>query len=162
MKMKKKFAALVLFGIAFGFVEAAVVSYLRLLLNYNNSYLHNGYTVLLNLGFIAFVNPKSPLLHSLPINSTETVREFATIIMLLSISFLAGKTLKQRIAAFMIAFSTWDIFYYVFLNVITGWPKSLFDIDVYFLIPVTWVGPVITPVIISLLLFITGTILYKK
>ena len=41
------------------------------------------------------------------------------------------------------AFGIWDIFYYVFLKIIYDWPKSLFDWDILFLIPLPWWGPVI-------------------
>jgi len=158
--MAKKLFFLILFGIAFGFVEAAVVFYLRLLLHYNSGYLQDGYKVLLNIGFIAFVYPSKPILQTAQVTLAETVREFATIIMLISVSYLSAKYLLQRVGAFLISFALWDIFYYVFLRLLTGWPKSLFDTDIYFLIPVAWIGPIITPLIISSLLFILGTALY--
>ncbi|MCK4855811.1 MAG: hypothetical protein KAT31_16140, partial [Bacteroidales bacterium] len=44
----------------------------------------------------------------------------------------------------------WDIFYYVFLWLLIGWPPSLMTYDVLFLLPSTWIGPVITPLIVSL------------
>ena len=56
------------------------------------------------------------------------------------------------------AFGVWDIWYYIFLRQITGWPSSLLDWDVLFLIPLPWWGPVIAPVSISLLLILGGTI----
>ena len=37
-------------------------------------------------------------------------------------------------------------FYYLFLIPLTGWPKSLLDWDILFLLPVPWWGPVIAPV----------------
>jgi hypothetical protein len=51
---------------------------------------------------------------------------------------------------FLYAFAIWDIFYYVFLYVLLGWPESLFTWDILFLIPVPWVGPVICPCLVSL------------
>jgi len=89
-------------------------------------------------------------------------REAATIIMLLTVAYISATNWKQRIGAFLITFAFWDIFYYIFLKYLTGWPKSLFDIDVYFLIPVPWIGPVITPIIIFMILAIIGTKLYLK
>lgn len=160
--MSKRLIFLIIFGIGFGFVEAAVVFYLRLLLNYGTGYLQDGYKVLLNLGIIAFVNPNSPILKTAQITSTEITREFSTLLMLIVISYLAGNNLKQRVGAFMVTFAIWDIFYYVFLYLLAGWPKSLFDMDVYFLIPVAWVGPVITPLVMSSLLFIIGAIMYLE
>lgn len=160
--MLKKLIVLIIFGIAFGFVEASVVYYLRLLLHYGSGYMQDGYRVFLNLGIIAFVDPTSPILGIGGFDRVEIAREFSTIAMLAAIAFLAGKTVKERIGAFLISFAVWDIFYYVFLYLLAGWPKSLFDLDVYFLIPVTWVGPVITPIVISVILFIVGIMLYLK
>jgi hypothetical protein len=40
----------------------------------------------------------------------------------------------------------WDIFYYVGLKTLLGWPPSLFTWDVLFLIPVPWSAPVLAPV----------------
>ena len=52
----------------------------------------------------------------------------------------------------------WDIFYYVWLKVMSGWPGSLFDWDVLFLLPLPWWGPVIAPVSIALLMILWGTL----
>jgi hypothetical protein len=151
-----------LFGVAFGFVEASVVSYLRELLHFNVSYIEGGYKTLLNVGFITFIMPDATILRTAHLTLTETVRELSTIVMLAAISYLSAKKLRQRIGAFMVSFAVWDLFYYVFLKFLTGWPNSLWDIDVYFLIPVPWAGPVLTPIVISLLLLFFGSTLYLK
>lgn len=155
----KKYTALCLFGIAFGLLEAIVVFYLHKIVGDSGTQqlLPKDYSVLLNLKFIAFILTKQPLLKNVTITSVEMLREFSTIIMLLCLAYLAGETFIQRIGAFLIAFSFWDIFYYIFLHLLIGWPSSLFTIDVYFLIPVPWIGPVITPVIISIILLIFGS-----
>jgi hypothetical protein len=44
----------------------------------------------------------------------------------------------------------WDIFYYLGLKIFLNWPSSLLTWDLLFLIPVAWVGPVVSPVICSL------------
>jgi hypothetical protein len=56
----------------------------------------------------------------------------------------------------------WDIFYYIWLYVFIQWPKSLFEWDILFLIPLPWWGPVITPVLISLLLILIGYLLISE
>ena len=56
-----------------------------------------------------------------------------------------------------VAFGIWDIFYYVFLRVMCGWPRSLFDWDVLFLLPLPWWGPVLAPVSIAVLMIVWGT-----
>ena len=153
---------LILFGMAFAFAEAAVVYYLRHILNFQNSYNLMNYKTLLNLGFITFIRPLQPVLLSAEISRVELAREAATIVMLLSVAFLSGRNLLQRLGGFLIAFATWDIGYYVFLKILTNWPNSLSTKDIYFLIPVVWIGPVITPIVISSCLFIVGTVLYIR
>lgn len=39
-----------------------------------------------------------------------------------------------------------------------GWPHSLWDWDILFLIPLPWWGPVLAPVLISLLMILWGTL----
>ncbi|HXH18771.1 MAG TPA: hypothetical protein VNJ07_06770 [Chitinophagales bacterium] len=117
-----------IFSIAMAFVESAVVVYLRVI------YYPDG-----------FAFPLTPI--SPDMAATEFFREAATIVMLASIGVLAGKTFTQKFAWFLYSFAVWDIFYYVFLKVLLDWPHSLLTWDILFLIPVPWVGPVITPVI---------------
>ncbi len=160
--MKKNLTVLIIFGIVFGYVEATVVYYLRSLNGYGSGYPLGDYQTLLNLGFIQFVSGKTSLLGRVGITKAETLREAATIAMLVSVAHLSAKNLKGRIGAFLIAFSTWDFFYYIFLKILTGWPGSFFDTDVYFLIPVASVGPVITPIIIFTILFLIGFKFYSE
>jgi hypothetical protein len=58
----------------------------------------------------------------------------------------------------VVAFGVWDIFYYVFLRIMCGWPQSLLDWDILFLLPLPWWGPVIAPVLIALLMVAWGTL----
>jgi len=120
-----------IFSIAMGLLESAVVIYMRAIL-YPEGF-----------GF-----PLSPVQPDLML--TELLREGATIVMLLGIGFLAGRNKSERFAWFLYSFAIWDIFYYVFLWLLIGWPSSLMTYDVLFLLPSTWIGPVITPIIISL------------
>jgi hypothetical protein len=92
------------------------------------------------------------------LGQAELVREAATILMLLAVGWLAGRTVRSRLAYFTIAFGVWDIFYYIFLIPLTGWPKSLLDWDILFLLPMPWWGPVIAPVSIAVLMIIGGTL----
>ncbi len=120
-----------LFSIAMGLLESAVVIYMR--------------EILYPEGFGFPLNPVQP-----DLMLTELLREGATIIMLLGIGFLAGRNTSERFAWFLYSFAIWDIFYYVFLWLLIGWPPSLMTYDVLFLLPSTWIGPVITPLIVSL------------
>ena len=80
--------------------------------------------------------------------------------MLVAIAVVAGETLRRRVAAFFITFAVWDLTYYLFLRVLDGWPTSLLDRDVFFLIPVTWVGPVATAVVASSVVLVVSSRAY--
>jgi hypothetical protein len=136
--IRKTFTWVTLFAIAMGFLESSVVVYLRELY-YKD-------------GFVFPLKTISPF-----IGKVEFYRELATIIMLVGIGIVAGKTRLQRFAYFVLAFAIWDIFYYVFLYFCLGWPQSLFTWDILFLIPVPWVGPVWAPCLLSLLM-IAGSV----
>jgi len=129
----KTLTCVCVFAIAMGFLESAVVIYLR------EIYYKEGFSF-----------PLKPMPFSIAL--VEVLREAATVIMLIGIGFLAGKTRLQRFAYFSLAFAVWDLFYYVFLYVFLGWPQSLFTWDILFLIPLPWVGPVWAPCLLSLLM----------
>ncbi len=130
----------VLFAAAMAWVEAAVVFYLRSMMHGLN---HINRTPLPVMGGFAPV---------------ELPRELATLIMLFAVGWIAGRTWRARLGYFAIAFGMWDIFYYIFLKIICGWPHSLLDWDILFLLPMPWWGPVLAPVLISLLLMLWGTL----
>ena len=144
-----RYGAVVAFGIGFGYVEAAVVHYLRLALGSQLVYDAPVRGVYLDLGIIRFVEPVRTLLIEPDLARAETVREAATILMLAAVAVLAGRRFWHGVAAFFVAFTVWDLTYYLFLRVLTGWPTSLTDTDVFFLIPVPWLGPVATAVVAS-------------
>jgi len=132
-----------LFALAMGFLESAVVVYLR------EIYYPGGFNF-----------PLAPI--SPHIAVTEILREAATMIMLVGIGFIAGRNFSTRFAWFIYSFAIWDIFYYIFLKLLLNWPESLMTDDILFLIPVTWVGPVITPVIVSLSMILLAIVILQK
>ena len=140
-QQKSRLLAVIMFASAMAWVESATVAYLRTLLNRVEPY------------------QQSPLPITPLFAGTELVREAATVVMLLSVALLAGKKRRERFGYFMVAFGVWDIFYYVFLKVIVEWPHSLFDWDVLFLIPLPWWGPVLSPILISIILIIGGILM---
>jgi hypothetical protein len=144
MSEKKRWILVVLYAIAMAWVESAAVLYLRVINGRIQPYQ---------------VNPLPMLSSSLPLGPVEMVREAATLVMLITIGWLAGRSSRARLGYFVIAFGFWDIFYYVFLRVVTGWPASFMDWDVLFLLPLPWWGPVLAPVLISMLLVLGGTLL---
>ena len=79
----------------------------------------------------------------------EHIRELCTIVMLLTVAWVAGFNSRTRVAMFFLMFGVWDITYYIGLRVFTGWPGSLLEWDCLFLVPVPWYGPVLAPVLVS-------------
>jgi hypothetical protein len=128
------------FAIAMAWVEAAVVYYLRTMVDRIEPYQSNPLPLIGGLGPV------------------ELAREFATLVMLFTVGALAGRNWRTRLGYSAIAFGVWDIFYYVFLKVMCGWPNSLLDWDILFLLPLPWWGPVIAPVSIALLMILWGTL----
>lgn len=151
-------ALLLVFGAAFGYVEACVVHYLRRLLGFDAGYLSSpdAYRTLWSLGVIRFVRPNAPLLGSGSLTNAEIGREAATLVMLVAVAMLAARGARALFGAFAVAFATWDLTYYGWLRLLEGWPRSLADQDVYFMIPVTWIGPVATPLVASALILVLG------
>jgi hypothetical protein len=139
---KRLIFGLVLFGISMAFFESAVVVYLREI-SYSKG----------------FSFPMNPIPDTIAV--TEIIRELASLVMILAVAYLAGKSFLQRFANFLFIFALWDIFYYVFLKLLLGWPVSLLTWDILFLIPVVWSGPVIAPILISLLMILLAGIIYK-
>lgn len=143
--MLRKFCIAVVFGIAFGYIEAAVVVYLR------EIFYPEGFTFPLEMFSI------NPLWRRLLL--TEIGREAATIVLIFTGARLFGKNLRQRFAYFLTIFAVWDIFYYVWLKVLLDWPASIMDWDILFLIPVTWAGPVLAPVLTSLVMLVFAAVI---
>lgn len=86
----------------------------------------------------------------------ELAREFATVMMMLSVALLVASGFMRFFAAFVYVFGLWDIFYYLWLKLMIGWPTSWLEWDVLFLIPWPWFGPWITAALIALLFVIWG------
>jgi hypothetical protein len=141
-------ALVVVLAIAFGYIEAAVVVYLRQIF-------HPGGFRFPLVSFPLTAQSRSMVL-------VEVGREAATIILIFCAAYLSGHNRRQRLAYFLIIFAVWDIFYYAWLWVILGWPASIMDWDVLFLIPLPWAGPVLAPVLVSLMMLVLAAlILYR-
>ena len=133
-----------IFAAAMAFLESAVVVYLRAL------YYPEG-----------FVFPLKMMDQHILV--TEIIREVATMVMLFTVAGIAAKNRISRFAVFIYSFAIWDIFYYIYLIFLLGWPPSLLTWDLLFLIPVTWAGPVLAPVINSLTMILLAlVILYYR
>ncbi|MBW1721682.1 MAG: hypothetical protein JRH13_10050 [Deltaproteobacteria bacterium] len=139
----------VIFGLAFAWVESAVVVYLR------EIYYGGGFSFPIFTGW-----QQNGRFATDPLMGIEFGRELATVVMLTAVGCSAGKNTLQRFCLFMIAFGVWDIFYYVWLWVMVSWPESLMTWDLLFFIPLPWVGPVITPLLIAAAMSAAGTLLF--
>ncbi len=138
MSPKQRGLLIAVFATAMGYLEAAVVFYLRTMVNRLEPHQ-------------ADPLPDVPAL-ALP----EMAREFATLVMLISAGWLAGRTWRGRVGFSLMAFGIWDITYYLFLPPLTHWPRSMLDWDVLFLIPLPWWGPVAAPMSIAGLMILFG------
>jgi hypothetical protein len=154
---KRQVLALLLFGTAFGYLEAAVVSYLR--------YLHEPvrrqfYPSRPASDLFPLLTPEQaaiaePLQRK--VRLTEIGREAATIVMLGAVALTMSANGGQWAAAFVIAFGAWDSTFYLFLKILLDWPASLVTWDILFIIPVPWVAPVIAPVLVSAAMMLAGS-----
>lgn len=130
------------YAIAMALLESAVVVDLRAL------YFPQGFRF-----------PLVPIERTIAI--TELFRELATMAMLLAPGAMVTRRALDRFAWFLFCFGVWDIFYYVFLKVILGWPVTLLDWDILFLVPVPWVGPVLAPCIVALGMMLFGLLVLE-
>lgn len=138
----RKVLWLTIFAIALAYLEATVVVYLRQIYYPDNLQLIFPMKVFSPFGLVV-----------------ELFREASTIIIMLSVAFLIEKKNRTRIfAAFIYQFGVWDIFYYIWLKATIGWPVSWTEWDILFLIPWTWLGPWICPVLISILFVLWSSI----
>ena len=141
---RTRWLLVVVFATAMAWVEAACVYYIRVLVDRLDPYQANPLPMFRVLGPV------------------ELVREVATLVMLLAIGSLAGRTRQTRLGYTALAFGVWDVFYYIFLKAICDWPKSLFDWDILFLLPLPWWGPVLAPVCIAVLMIVWGSLVTQR
>ena len=129
----EKFLLLALFGIAMAHLEGVTVVYLRKALGLND------------------LQSSEELLEKFTKNYIfiEKTREAATILMLVILALLVGKTWLDMVVVFLWTFAFWDLFYYLSLYLLIKWPSNFATIDVLFLIPRPWIAPVWVPVGIS-------------
>jgi len=135
----KRFLWVSAYAVAMAMLEAAVVVYLRGLLNITNDHVALG-----------------------PYVRIEIAREAATMVMLTAVGWLAGRGRAERWAYGLFAFGMWDIWYYIWLKVLVNWPATLLDWDVLFLIPLRWWGPVLSPVLIAALVCVTAVLAVSR
>ena len=128
------------FAVAMAYLESAVVVYLTLALGAQ----------------VGEIFPLRPAIEAGELVAIEVGREAATVVMIGTVGVLVGRTWVERLAWSAVVFGAWDIGYYAWLYMFAGWPTSLGTTDLLFLIPVPWVGPVWSPVTVSVALVGVG------
>lgn len=139
----EKFLLLALFGISMAHLEGVTVVYLRKTLGIFDSRS--------NKEFLKNIPKRSIFI--------EKTREAATILILITLALLVGKSWLDTIVVFLWTFAFWDLFYYLSLYLLIKWPSSLNTMDVLFLIPRPWIVPVWIPIGISAITIITIAVL---
>jgi hypothetical protein len=137
---RSRWMVVVAFAIAMAWLESACVLYIRTLVDRIQPYQTNPLPLNDALGYV------------------ELWREAATLVMIAAVGMLAGRTWRRRAGYWAVAFGVWDIFYYVFLRIISGWPAGIGDWDILFLLPLPWWGPVLAPVSIAAVMIAWGTL----
>ena len=160
--LPRVFAVLALFAVSFAYVEAAAVVYLRALYEPIHQHYFPGRAPgdLLPIVRLEQLQAREPqATHWLGV---ELTREFATMLLLAAAALAVARDFRQWLAAFMIAFGLWDIFFYLFLNLLIDWPGSLNDWDLLFLLPVPWVGPVWAPLVVAGSVVAAGVLILRR
>jgi len=152
---------LAVFASAFGFVESAVVIYLRAATGLLPGY-RGTLSDIRQASAGSYKQEESISEFPESLLTIEALREAATMAMLTTVALLAGARLRERSAIFLWTFAVWDISYYAGLWVTVRWPSSLKDLDVLFLIPVPWLSQVWFPILISVLTLVAVLAAWKR
>lgn len=154
--MRRRILAVLLFGVAFGYLEAAVVSYLRALHEPVRQRYYPGRAPSELFPLLTLDQTRAAAPEQIRVIEVEIGREAATIIMLAALALAVSENSGQWAAAFVIAFGTWDLAFYAGLKLLLDWPASLLTWDILFLIPVPWAAPVLAPSLVSIAMIAAG------
>jgi hypothetical protein len=157
--LARPLVAVLLFGISFGYMEAAVAIYLRGLYEPIHQRVYPNRSAGDLFPLIPLDRLADEEQRGMQWLATELLREAATLVMLAAVALGIGRTFQQGLGVFLLSFGLWDVFYYVFLKVLIDWPWSLFTWDLLFLLPVPWAGPVLAPLLVALGMIVLGFLL---
>lgn len=134
---------LTVFAVAMAVVEAACVVTLKKL------YFPDGW---------------APPFHPIPPDGLrmEQWREIATLVMIVAVAFLDRPPVRIGLARGLWIFGLWDLCYYLFLRMWTGFPARMGDRDVVFLVPRPWIAPVWVAGVASLLCLAAALVLVRR
>jgi hypothetical protein len=154
--------ALVVFGVAFGFVEAAVVVDLRAHYEplHRRLFPDRPADDLFPMLRVEQLRAAGPVYMRLM--AVELAREAATIAMLAAVALGVARNAREWLAAFAMAFGAWDLAFYGSLKLLLDWPRSLWTWDLLFLLPVPWVGPVLAPGLVAATMVAAGAVVIGR
>jgi hypothetical protein len=156
---RRTVVGLLLFGVSFGYVEAAVVVYLRTIYDPIRRQIRPDHSATDLFPLITPDQLRAAAPERAGLLKVEVVREASTMVMLAAVAlFSVVGNRPAWLAAFAVAFGVWDLFFYLFLRLLIDWPSSLFTWDILFLIPVPWAAPVLAPVIVSISIIGSGLV----
>jgi len=135
--------AITLFAFAMALVEAACVVTLKKL------YFPDGWA--------APFHPIPP-----PGLLLEQWREVATLVMIGAVACLGRPRLRIALARGLWIFGLWDLLYYAFLKLWTGFPSSLLDLDLVFLVPRPWIAPVWSACLVAFACAVSAQVLTRR
>jgi hypothetical protein len=135
--------ALTVYAVAMAMVEAACVVTLKQL------YFPEGW---------------APPFHPIPASALrlEQWREVATLVMIGAVASFGRPTFRTGLARGLWIFGLWDLFYYAFLKIWTGFPGSLLDLDLVFLVPRPWIAPVWSACLVAFVCAASAQVLARK
>jgi hypothetical protein len=158
--LRRRLVLLILFGIVFGYVEAAAVVYIRVVYEPIHQRLFPK-TAANDLFPLAVFEQWSREAH--PYVKTpfmEMSREVGTLLLLALMAQAVSRTGPQWFASFALVFGVWDLTYYLWLLLLIGWPQTLLEWDLLFVVPVPWVAPVLAPLLVAATMVLTSSIYF--
>lgn len=157
----RRLLVLVLFGLVFGYVEAAAVVYIRASYApvHQRLFPDRDADDLFPLITLEQWEQHGPR-HTQPL--MEVGREIGTILMMALLALGLSRSAGQWFASFVLVFGVWDVSYYASLWVLMGWPRSLLDWDLVFAVPLPWVSPVLAPLVVAAVMIATGLVFFWR
>jgi hypothetical protein len=156
--LRRRLLLLVLFGVAFGYAEAATVVYIRVMYEPIHQRLFPDRAANDLFPFLSLErwSHEAPSYTQGP--ALEVGRELCTILLVALMAWAVSRSTGRWFASFALCFGVWDVAYYLWLRLLIGWPASLFDWDLLFAAPLPWVGPVLAPLLVAATMTATGIV----
>lgn len=148
--LARRICAVGLLAVALGYIEAALVVYLRHIIEpLRGRYHPEAATECLPLLSPEQLNAAARDVSSLL--TVELIREPMPLLLLAAAAWGLRRPGRRgdMLGYFLLGFGVWDVFYYVFLKALLDWPASVGTWDILYLIPTAWVAPVWAPLAVS-------------